>query len=418
MSDSPNKPVVIVLGGIASHVCLIEKLKEQGCETVLIDYLDNPPAKAYADRFIQDSCLDPDKVLSIAQQFNATCIATSHLDRTLPVAALVSERMGLTFYLTHQQAIALTDKESMKRMFGEAKVPTSSYHIVDESNGKELDSMSYPVVCKPVDGTGSQGLAIIHNQRDVQGFLKSAFQASESKKVVVEEFIEGPEYSIDICVKDGKSNVLAFRRRDKVYLDEGSNLACHGALLVRDISDCLREEMRGISQGIVDVLKLENTPLMIQAILQKNGHFSVIEIAARLSGGITSRYLPQATGVDLLQFSIACQLGLDYDLQRCEDGSTYGVKLLYGKAGAIAQIGGFEACKAEGLIEHFHLLRAVGDVLPADVSTKSRFAEIVVRGTSAEEINQKLERVFQRVTLQGDNMQNLLLDDTEWQDLN
>jgi biotin carboxylase len=415
MSHTQAKPIVIVLGGVTSHISLIESLKDKGWETILVDYLDNPPARAHADRYIQHSCLDTDKVFSIASEFGAKCIATSHIDKTIPVAAMASERLGIPFYLTSEQAVALTDKSVMKRILTDAGVQTSSYIIIDEEGTYKAESMSYPFVCKPVDNWGSLGLSIIHNQGDAQRHLKNAFQVSESKRVVLEEFTNGPEYSVDICVKNGIATLISFRRRIKIFLDEGSQVLCHGALLEKNMPSRMREEMSQISQKIVDVLKLKNTPLLIQAILKEDGHFSVIEIASRISGGITSRYLPDATGVDLLEFSVSCQLGLVQRLDVREDEKTYGVKVLYGKEGKIGEIQGFKACKTEGLIEDYHLLKTSGDTLPSSISTKSRFAEIIVSGCSAEEIDHKLELIFKRLTLLDDNMQKLLIDEPEWQ---
>ena len=52
-----DKPVALVLGGTNPHIELIKQLKERGYYVVLVDYLDNPPAKKYADIHEQESFL-------------------------------------------------------------------------------------------------------------------------------------------------------------------------------------------------------------------------------------------------------------------------------------------------------------------------------------------------------------------------
>ena len=61
----------IVLGGTYPHSALIQKLKARGYYTILVDYLDHPAAKPFADEHIQESTLDMDKVCQIAKEQKA-----------------------------------------------------------------------------------------------------------------------------------------------------------------------------------------------------------------------------------------------------------------------------------------------------------------------------------------------------------
>ena len=63
-----GKPVAIVLGGTSPHVLLVYKLHERGYYVILVDYLQNPPAKIAADEHIQASTLDKERVLEIARE--------------------------------------------------------------------------------------------------------------------------------------------------------------------------------------------------------------------------------------------------------------------------------------------------------------------------------------------------------------
>lgn len=67
MSEHITKPVAIVLGGTRPHIALIENLKARGFYTVLVDYYDNPPARAMADRNARESHLDGDVIFINAE---------------------------------------------------------------------------------------------------------------------------------------------------------------------------------------------------------------------------------------------------------------------------------------------------------------------------------------------------------------
>ena len=58
----------IVLGGTRPHITLIQKLKDRGYYVILLDYLESPIAKEYADEHIRESTLDKDLVLKIAKE--------------------------------------------------------------------------------------------------------------------------------------------------------------------------------------------------------------------------------------------------------------------------------------------------------------------------------------------------------------
>lgn len=76
-----NRPVAIVLGGTVPHKELIEQLKKRGYFTILVDYLQNPPAKAVADIHIQESTLDKEKVLEIAKEYHASLTICGCVDQ-------------------------------------------------------------------------------------------------------------------------------------------------------------------------------------------------------------------------------------------------------------------------------------------------------------------------------------------------
>ena len=64
----------IVLGGTVPHASLLDKLKDRGYYTILIDYFDDPPAASHADLHLKDSAMDPDAVLRIAKEYDADLV--------------------------------------------------------------------------------------------------------------------------------------------------------------------------------------------------------------------------------------------------------------------------------------------------------------------------------------------------------
>src|SRR5690554_6886519 len=155
-----SKGKAIVLGGTHDHVLLLQKLKERGYYTLLIDYNENPPARRFADEYIRESTLDKDKILEIATTVDAALVIATCIDQALLTMCYVSEELNLPCHLTYEQALNLTNKAYMKKLFFDNGIPTSKYYIVENTediSGKVL-GFEYPVVVKPADANSSKGI--------------------------------------------------------------------------------------------------------------------------------------------------------------------------------------------------------------------------------------------------------------------
>ena len=115
MSDNfNNKPIAIVLGGTFPHIELIKNLQQRGYYAVLVDYLDHPPAKDFADEHLQESTLDQDRVLDIAQSRGAKLVISTCIDQANVTACYVAEKLGLPAPYSYETALSVTNKGLMK----------------------------------------------------------------------------------------------------------------------------------------------------------------------------------------------------------------------------------------------------------------------------------------------------------------
>ena len=105
-----NKPVAVVLGGTFPHITLVENLRQRGYYTILVDYYDNPPAKASADEHLQESTLDKKKVLDIARSRNAELVISACIDQANVTACYVADKLGLPAPYSYETALRVTNK--------------------------------------------------------------------------------------------------------------------------------------------------------------------------------------------------------------------------------------------------------------------------------------------------------------------
>ena len=105
-----NHPkTAIVLGGTVPHITLINKLKERGYYTILVDFLDSPPAKEYADEHIQESTLHKEKIVEIAKARGAEIVISTCVDQANSICCYVGEQLNLPHPFSYEVSLDVTD---------------------------------------------------------------------------------------------------------------------------------------------------------------------------------------------------------------------------------------------------------------------------------------------------------------------
>src|SRR5690554_3224857 len=168
-------PTAIVLGGTFPHISLLENLKKRGYKTVLVDYAQQPIAKAFADEHILESSLDKEKVLEVAENLNAKLVITTCSDQANVTACYVAEKLGLPSPYSYQTALNVTDKEIMKRKLVENDIPTAAFITVgDDWREYDITSLRFPLIVKPSDGYGSKGVRVANDEIELDEFITGA----------------------------------------------------------------------------------------------------------------------------------------------------------------------------------------------------------------------------------------------------
>jgi len=152
-----DKPIAIVLGGTNPHIALIENLKNRGYYTLLVDYLENPPAKTFADKHIRESTLEKEKVYDLAKRYNASLVISTCIDQANATACYAAEKLGLPSPYNYETALNVTNKGLMKRIMLDNNIPTARHFFIKRPDEFFNFKMKFPVVIKPADSNGAVG---------------------------------------------------------------------------------------------------------------------------------------------------------------------------------------------------------------------------------------------------------------------
>ncbi len=385
----------LVIAGGVPQIELIKQLKKRGIITVLADGSPNAVARPYADVFYQVNIFDIPAVKTIAEQEKVDFLLTVCADQVLLVVAEVSEMLGLPCYIDYQTAQNVSDKIRMKHIFKKIGVPTTDYVETDHLDMASFAHLHYPLVVKPVDAYSSKGVRKADNEEELKKFYAEARQISRSGGVIVEEFFQGDEISVDAFVVDGKAKILTVSNSEKIKY--ANRFVIFRGRYPVAASDAVMKKIEDIAQRIADGFGLINAPLLIQ-LLNRGDDISVLEFCARTGGNMKWLLIKYSCGVDVISATIDITLGLKPNLERKDTGHKIVVNdFIYCRSGIFDHFEGFDEMVAQGFINEFHPARAKGTEMHGANSSSDRIAGMNIVADSIKEFNMKEKTILEKV---------------------
>ena len=298
-----SKKSVLVFGVGPLQKSIINRAKLMGLYTIGIDPAANATCKDDVNAFEVVSGLDFEGTMAVAKNYKIDAVVTAATDKPLVMMARVAKELHLPFYSV-ETAQWSTDKFQMKERFELGGVPHARGRLV--SKVEDAEGLAFPVIVKPRDNSGSRGVKLSRDREELQISIEEALENSKLDTVLVEEFIEGPEYSIESLHHDGKSEVIQFTEKKTTEFPYNVEL---GHIQPANISDENKQKIREIVAKIGKALNFVNCPSHTELKINDRGIF-VIETSPRLGGDyITSTLTPLSTGVNLEDELLKMALG-------------------------------------------------------------------------------------------------------------
>jgi phosphoribosylamine-glycine ligase len=400
---------IILLAGGHDQISLIEELRSiyQGVEIILIDYFDNPPSKKYSDRHIKVSTLDKALVLKIAKEEKAELVITACTDQAILTMAYVSEKLGLKCYLSYEQAMNVTNKFYMKSLMKKAGIPTARYIVVNYPNEFFANKITYPIVVKPSDNNGSKGIFKVFSEEELKLAITEAFNFSRGKKVIIEEFKTGEEFSIDAFLFNGHPKIIIATRYRKIRSNE------HGFTILQSFYPCIfssvvENKIYRIIKQIGIAFKLDNTPLFLQ-ILVDNDEINVIEFSARTGGGSKLHFIRDLTGVNIIQNLLDITFGRTPCLNIKKVALYAAMNFIYTKPGVFCGISNIEELKTKKIVHDYYYYKTTGMEILSSQYSADRPAGFFVLANTEQELKDKILFIDQNIKVLNENNEDIML---------
>ena len=392
-----QKKLLVLAAGIL-QVPVIKKAKEMGIYVIAADGDPNAVGLKYADEAIVVNITSEVDVLKVAREEKIDGVIHPCSEVSMNVMGRLNDELGLSG-ITREQAIRATNKHLMREAFemGGAPSPKSILTENSEDAWKHLQNdFSTDGILKPSRNSGSRGIAKVSRDMDKADFVKAydiALNESRDKSVLLEQFIEGPEFSIEIIVWNGKVNVLT-------VTDKKTTGAPHFVELGHNQPSCYSAEeveiLKAVAVSGVKALGVNNCACHAEAKLM-DGKAYLMEIGARLGGDFISTELTHlSTGIDMVAAAINVALGIEPDLNPKEEPKGVCIRYFCPKPGKLVSVGNTEILK-DPRVYLWEIYHKAGDVIPKVTSSLCRSGHVIVTESSPQKAIALADRMINEV---------------------
>ena len=409
---------IIFLGGSGLDACAVRRAKELGMTTIVANRYtaDRSPAKEIADEAWMVDFSDTDKMVSLIREHGVNGIFVGWTDSHLPHYARICERAGLPCCGTEEQfEILSNDKRRFKQICREYGVPVTPEFQLDISLKREdLDRITYPVLVKPADESGSRGIRRCDSEAELTAYYRELYEHSASKKILVEKYIDSPkEIYIHYTVQDGYFSLSSTFMKQKP-VQEGK-VASSAILHVFPSSyvDLYRETAEPAVVRMFKGLGIRNGLVMMQGFI-KDGQFYFYESGLRMGGEQFYLFADAINGINaldmMLEFSVTGKMTCGNakeqdDPHFTKSCSNYYITL---RPGVITSISGLEEVEAMPQVLQVSTFKKIGDEIGATNSLDRVIYRLHVMDDTPEAHARTLEKISRTLRIcdqDGNEMQ-------------
>lgn len=383
---------VLIFGVGELQRSIIRRAKLKGLFTIGIDPCADAVCKDEVDAFEIVGGQDFEGTCAVVEKYGVDAIVTAATDKPLVMMARVAEKYGFPFY-SIETAQWSTDKYQMKQRFLEGGVPCARGRLITKV--EEADDLYYPLIVKPRDNSGSRGVKLCRNKEELQEAMQEALQYSHLDTVLVEEYIEGQEYSIEGLHYEGKSEVIQFTEKTTTEFPYNVELAHKQPA---NLTENQKNDIRELVSKIASCMHFENCPSHTELKINERGIF-IIETSPRLGGDyITSTLVPLSTGINMEDQLLNIALGGKVDTQTGCVEKASGVCFFCLPEGVVKRIDPQinEVASWPGVYS-FELKLKEGDEVHQITSSLNRYGEFILVGKSFDEINITMQHYSNRI---------------------
>lgn len=378
---------LMILGASILQLPAIEQAKKMGLQVIAVD-MNSEAIGFKVEGVIREviSTNDIPAVLEAAKKYRIDGIMTLASDMPMRTVAKVSSELGLVG-ISEETAYKATNKAAMRKALEDLKVPIPTYYKV--SNEKEffeavysLWKQGYKVIVKPADSSGSRGVDFIseYTNEKLKQVYKYSRQFSNSGDVLVEEYMEGPEVSVETLSVNGYCHVIQIT--DK--LTTGAPYFVEmGHSQPSQLEEQIQKDIKAVAIAANKAIGITNGPSHTEIKVTSKGP-KIVEIGARLGGdNIATHLVPLSVGINMVEECILVALDKNPKITIKDNGAA-AIRYFNTREGIIKKITGIDRAKEVEGIQQVSIVYGIGERAKPIRNSVDRLGFVISKAKTVE----------------------------------
>lgn len=416
-----GKKLLILGGKPIGSVELACRAKELGLYVIVTDYLpaEHSPAKRFADEVWDISTAEVDALADKCRKCKVDGILTAvhefNINRMLELCTLLQKPC----YCTPATWIYCDNKVEFKRLCAENGIPVARKYDVNILDSHVLEAMPYPVVVKPVDGSGSRGFKICRDADELRSGYENAMEYSPGKKVLVEDYIPYDSVIIHYTMNNGKCHFSGMADKYSAkFASTGASVMGIQIFPARGMETYLKELNPQVCR-MFEEAGFTDGPIWIEAFFDGKSHFVFNEMGYRFGGSLTYypvRYFYGMDQLDLLiysAFGMTAPKALSWQENERKSNCHYCILPVHVKAGKIARIIGQDEVRHRSDVYAYVPVHFEEDEIKDWGSAQQVFCYLHILFDSPASLIQSIQEILgslKALNIDGDNLLYTLYD--------
>ncbi|MBD8520668.1 ATP-grasp domain-containing protein [Lysinibacillus fusiformis] len=302
----------------------------------------------------------------------------SFVDPFVHVASMLCDEFCHNY--TSSSAIEIMEDKEKTRNYLKDQ-PYSPKFSLMKPNEPIAKNLTFPLIVKSPKSTGSKDVLLATDADQLNNHLKALRSKNPYETIMIEEYLEGPQYLVEAVVYQRQSHVIGIIEQE---ITQGKRFIITGyGVLVKAPVD-IQAGIEEVLQSIVKAFDIENGALHLELRLTKNG-WKLIEINPRISGGAMNNMLHAALGFSLVEETLKLLLGEEPNLKPRHKKFVYTKYVIVENKGILEKvIGRTRATNSTGVVEVYVKPRK-GTLLTPPLSMGHRYAYVIAQGSTLSE---------------------------------
>lgn len=295
---------------------LILKAKELGFETHVFAWECGDIGEKTADYFYPISIVEKEAILEKCREIGICGVCSIGSDLANITVSFVASSMGLVANSVEATRLS-TDKHAMRVAFDQNGDPSPRSIVVEEGFNPAASGLRLPVIVKPADRSGSRGITKLDSFLGFEEAVSRAKEESFSGTVLIEEFFEGSEYSVEYVSWQGKHYFLSVTEK---FTSGAPKFVEKGHLEPARVDQDTEKKIREVIAHALDGLGIRYGASHSEIKINRNGEMAIIEIGSRMGGDrIGSDLVKLSTGYDFVESVVLIASGQQPKLPEVRD---------------------------------------------------------------------------------------------------